>query len=52
MEKRFVTEIVFMEGAGNILACSMRSDGGERVKSSAPYYLNAWNRLTLFVPDK
>ena len=52
MEKRFVTEIVFMEGAGNILACSMRSDGGERVKSSALYYLNAWNRLAAFVPDK
>ena len=52
MEKRFVKEIVFMEEAGNILACSMRSDGGERVKSSALYYLNAWNRLAAFVPDK
>ena len=50
MEKRFVKETVFMEEAGNILACSMRSDGGERVKSSALYYLNAWNRLAAFVP--
>ena len=51
MEKRFVKEIVFMEEAGNILACSMRSDGGERVKSTL-YYLNAWNRLAAFAPDK
>ena len=50
MEKRFVKETVFMEEAGNILACSMRSDGGERLKSSALYYLNAWNRLAAFVP--
>ena len=51
MKKRFVKEIVFMEEAGNILAFSMRSDGGERVKSSALYYLNAWNRLAAFVPN-
>ena len=51
-EKRFVKEIVFMEEAGNILACSMRSDGGARDKLSALYYLNAWNRLAAFVPDK